>query len=274
MSESGYEVLSNQGVTNETLEAQARGEKLDAIVSGLSVRGAQRVLDVGCGSGALTRSIARAAGAGTTVYGIDVSAAHLEYARRATEEAGLGNVVFVEADFLADGDPPWPRDFDLVVEKYVLMYQVGKEGTFIDRMRACTRPGGRIGLIEADINFGGERFPPAPEPLASVLPRVVEYYRRRRLIEWRSGLRLFHHLIHAGFTQLEVRLIDGRIIAGGSPSALVEHANVGVDDLIAPCLEEAGMSGERERVVRQWQEYLHDPGSFLYTPIFLGEGRV
>jgi SAM-dependent methyltransferase len=54
---------------------------------------ADRVLDVGCGTGRTTLHAARAATAGS-VLGVDLSAGMIGYARR----EGLGNVTFAQAD--------------------------------------------------------------------------------------------------------------------------------------------------------------------------------
>jgi hypothetical protein len=162
----------------------------------------------------------------------------------------------------------------LVIEKYLLMHLVPRrrEGALLARMRDSLRRGGRVALIEPDVNFGAERYPLPPEPLASVLPRIVDYYRRHDLIEWRCGLQLFHHLRQAGFSAVKVSLVDGRILSGGSPRPLVEHGCRDVEELIEPCLAEMGMIEKTAMVAKQWRDYLRDPASFLYTPIFLGEG--
>src|SRR3954453_1464780 len=54
-----------------------------------------RVLDVGCGTGSLTRAAARRAAPGAVV-GVDLSAAMVEVAR--PRAAGLGNASFLRAD--------------------------------------------------------------------------------------------------------------------------------------------------------------------------------
>jgi SAM-dependent methyltransferase len=269
----GFEALSNEHVSNEALEDQAQGENLEALFSAAFLSGVRRVLDVGCGTGFLARRIARALGPEATVYGVDISGTHIERARFLAGEEAVSHVRFIEGDFLS-GDCNLPADFDLVIEKYLLMHQVPRKrhGALLARMRDHARPGGRIALIEPDVNFGAERYPPPPEPLASVLPRIVEHYRRLDLIEWRCGLQLFHHLRQAGFAAVKVSLIDGRIICGGAPRALVEHGCRNAEELIEPCLEEMGMAEKTEMVAQQWRDYLRDPGSFLYTPIFLGEG--
>jgi len=281
----GYDTLANEGVSNDTLEEQAEGENLDAIVAALPLNGVRTVLDIGCGTGALTRRIARvleSAGSRsqgdeveTLVYGVDISRDHVEGARRLADVQGLRNVRFLEGDFLhGDIDDHLPADVDLIVEKYLLMHVVlqEKHHALLAGMQRRLRPGGRVALIEPDVNFGGDRYPPPPEPLASVLPRIVEYYRRQRLIEWRCGPQLFHHLREAGYADVRVTLVDGRIIAGGTPAALVEHASRDVEALIEPCLVEMGIGDRLVLVAEQWRAYLRQPASLLYTPIFLGVG--
>jgi SAM-dependent methyltransferase len=275
MPKPGFESLSNECVANEALDLQAQGEDLEAILRALPLGGVRRVLDIGCGTGAMTRAIARAVGPGAVVHGIDISRTHVEQARHLARAEGLDNVRFVEGDFLA-GHCGLPAEHDLAVEKYLLMYLVPqrRHDTFLARIREHLRPGGKVVLIEPDVNFGAERYPSPPEPLASVLPRIVEHYRRRGLIEWRCGLQLFHLLHEARFSAVAVHLADGRVIAGGRPHALVEHASRDVEELLGPCLEEMGIGEQVALVASQWRDYLRGPTSFLYTPIFLGEGTA
>ncbi len=70
---------------NETLEA-AQARKLDAIVAALDLKPGMRVLEVGCGWGALAERIARA---GAHVTAITVSAEQLAYAQARIADAGL-----------------------------------------------------------------------------------------------------------------------------------------------------------------------------------------
>ncbi|MBO9556289.1 class I SAM-dependent methyltransferase, partial [Cellulomonas sp.] len=61
------------------------------------VRQDDRVLDVGCGTGATTRDAAREASAGSAT-GVDLSADAIERARALARADGPGNVDFVCAD--------------------------------------------------------------------------------------------------------------------------------------------------------------------------------
>jgi 2-polyprenyl-3-methyl-5-hydroxy-6-metoxy-1,4-benzoquinol methylase len=272
---SGYEALSSTLVASDTLELQAQGEDLDAVVRLLPLQGARRVLDVGCGTGALTRTIARQAGADVEVRGLDLTPDHVDTARARAAAGGFTNLHYAVGDVLS-GSAASGRGFDVVCEKYVLMTMLPRSvgGAFVTSLKEKAAPGGAIALIEADINFGQDRHPPAPEPLASVLARIVEFYRARDLIEWRCGLRIFEYLREAGLIDIRVRVADGRVIQGGTPRALVGHANTDVEPLIAPCLEDLGMPQRLDEVAGQWREYLTNESHFTYNPIFVGTGRI
>jgi ubiquinone/menaquinone biosynthesis C-methylase UbiE len=65
-----------------------------------------KILDLACGTGAITIPCARLAGPTGTVIGVDISPASLEVARGKAEKEGLGNVKFVEGD-IADLVSEW-----------------------------------------------------------------------------------------------------------------------------------------------------------------------
>jgi SAM-dependent methyltransferase len=267
-----YRQLSNELAGNDTLELQSSGENLEAIVRLLPLRDARTVLDVGCGSGALTREISRVLPEGE-VWGLDLSRDHVHYAAETADQQRIENVHYACGDIL-NPPPELLGRFDLVCEKYVLMSMVPVEASrrFLAGMKRCLRPGGRLALVEADINFGQDRYPPPPEPLRSVLPMIVTYYRDSGAIEWRCGLRLYDYLTQGDLGDVRVTLADGRILQGGTPAALVEHACQDVEELIEPCLEQLGLPHMLDQVAAQWRRYLSSEQTFIYNPIFVGTG--
>ena len=133
---------------------------------------ADRVLDVGCGTGSTTRAAARQASAGT-VLGVDLSGPMLEVARRRAAAEGLANVSFLQADAHVH---PFPEaSVDVVVSRTGAMFFADPVAAFTNLARAL-RPGGRLALLVwqgADRNewFGAfttalaaGREPPAPPP--------------------------------------------------------------------------------------------------------------
>ncbi|MCW6006501.1 class I SAM-dependent methyltransferase [Micromonospora sp. CPCC 205371] len=102
-----------------------------------------RVLDIGCGTGDSTRDAGRAAVAGS-VLGIDVSAPVLERARRLTEQAGLRNVSYLQADAQLHRFPP--EHFDVCISRFGAMFFADPVAAFTNIGRAL-RPGARLVLM-------------------------------------------------------------------------------------------------------------------------------
>ena len=123
----------------------------DAYLGLLEIADGERVLDVGCGSGAVTRDIARRVGGGGLAIGLDQSPALLSVARQLAQEAGLADrVEFREGSALA---LPFPdRSFDVVVAVTVLSHVPGGDAA-IPGLARVLRPGGRLGVFDLDTDM-------------------------------------------------------------------------------------------------------------------------
>jgi SAM-dependent methyltransferase len=99
-----------------------------------------RVLDLGCGTGQTTREAARAAVHGS-VLGADLSAVMLERARRLSDDAGLRNVTYLQAD--AQTHPFPSTHFDLCISRFGTMFFTDPVAAFANIGRAL-RPGARL----------------------------------------------------------------------------------------------------------------------------------
>jgi SAM-dependent methyltransferase len=101
------------------------------------------VLDVGCGSGQVTRDAARLATEGSAL-GVDLSTRMVELARRRAHHEQLTNVTFEQADAQIH---PFARDhFDLVVSRHGSMF-FGDSVTAFANIARALRPGGRLVLL-------------------------------------------------------------------------------------------------------------------------------
>ena len=96
----------------------------------LSPQPGERILDLGCGDGALTKKLADL---GCTVVGVDSSAPQVEAARR------LG----LEAHVLNGEDLPYLEEFDAVFSNAVLHW-IKRADAMIEGVYRSLRPGGRF----------------------------------------------------------------------------------------------------------------------------------
>ena len=151
----------------------------------------ERVLDVGCGNGAVSLEAARAVGPGGRVTGLDLSAPMLEVARRRAEEQGI-DVDFVQGDAqTASFDQP----FDVVVSRFGVMFFDDPEAAFANLAKAA-RPGGRLCFVCWQEMFANEwiavpamamvahvGIPELPEPGAPGPFALADAERTRGLLE-------------------------------------------------------------------------------------------
>lgn len=98
--------------TIDRLLSGVRGYVADHLPEG------ERVLDACCGTGALSRRLARE---GRDVVGVDLSPKHIAYAREATAEAGFDrDRVRFEVGDVAQLDPPAAGPYDVAVITFAL----------------------------------------------------------------------------------------------------------------------------------------------------------
>jgi SAM-dependent methyltransferase len=125
-----------------------------------------RVLDIGCGTGESTRDAGRTAVAGS-VLGVDVSAAVLERARRLTEQAGLRNVSYLQAD--AQLHRFRPEHFDVCISRFGAMFFTDATAAFTNIGRAL-RPGARLVLMVWQSRDRNEWYTAVREAIGADIP--------------------------------------------------------------------------------------------------------
>jgi SAM-dependent methyltransferase len=104
-----------------------------------------RVLDLGCGTGDVTRLVARLVGPTGAVVGVDRDENAVATAREQQAEAGSGGVTYLTCD-VSIGLPVEDR-FDAIVGRRVLMYLPDPAAT-LAQILPSLRPGGLVAFQE------------------------------------------------------------------------------------------------------------------------------
>ena len=122
-----------------------RRHALKEIVDG----SAQRILDVACGTGDSTISIARAAGEGSTVTGVDISEGMMALVEGKAARAGVGDRIDLQ---VADGEalPYEDGTFDRVTCAFGVRNFEHKERG-LEEFRRVLKPGGRAVILELSV---------------------------------------------------------------------------------------------------------------------------
>jgi ubiquinone/menaquinone biosynthesis C-methylase UbiE len=144
----GY-VLGRSRRAARRLEIQDRhfGPASERLLDELAIRPADRVVELGCGAGSLTRRVRARLGPGGVVVGVDTTRDLLEQAREALAAEGPGRFEPVEADVTGLGE--WLDGADVALGRAVL-HHVPMAELLVGRLRARLRPGTRVGFIEPD----------------------------------------------------------------------------------------------------------------------------
>lgn len=185
-----------------------------AAMDALALRPGERVLDVGCGTGATTRALADRVGSSGVVFGVDVSRPMLARARERTE--ALGHVQILEADAQV---APLP-EVDAVFSRFGVMFFGDPVQAFANVRSALAPTTGRLAFVcwraladnpvmglAGDVvgRVLGVAIPPAPPRTPGPFAFAEHDYVERVLRD-------------AGFPSVSVRAFDTHVQVGDDPA--------------------------------------------------------
>jgi SAM-dependent methyltransferase len=116
---------------------------LDVMLDAASIAGSDRVIDIGCGTGASTIGAAQRATAGHAL-GVDISRPLLHRAATRIQEEGVGNVSFLLAD--AQTHRFVRERFDVLVSRLGMSF-FSDTVAALGNLAAAMRPGGRMAFV-------------------------------------------------------------------------------------------------------------------------------
>lgn len=121
---------------------------LEAYADRLNLGGAERVLEVGCGTGAVLRQLARRDDFAGTAVGIDQGVAFIDAARRLAGREGVDDAVEFRVGDVHELDVP-DGAFDVVIA-HTLVSHVTDPEAVVREMARAVRPGGTVAIFDGD----------------------------------------------------------------------------------------------------------------------------
>ncbi|MCB0630815.1 MAG: methyltransferase domain-containing protein [Saprospiraceae bacterium] len=166
------------------------------------LRPGMQVLDVGCGTGGISKDIAGVVGPAGQVTGIDNTALFIESGKKTY--ADIQNLQLIHAD-LFDFNPD--QDFDLIVSARVLQWLSDPLAALI-KMKSLLKPGGMVSILD----YNHEALEWEPQPPQSML----QFY--DTFLRWRADAGMNNHIAKdlpklletAGFVEIETINSDER----------------------------------------------------------------
>jgi ubiquinone/menaquinone biosynthesis C-methylase UbiE len=134
----------------------------ERMVEMAGIKEGDRVLDVACGYGEPSLTVARKVGADGTVVATDISAEMLEYGRQRAAAKDVENIEFMQSDANSLDFPA--ESFDAAVSRWGIIFEPDGEGTAA-KVRGFLKPGSRFAIS----SWG----PPERVPLLAVAMKTA-----------------------------------------------------------------------------------------------------
>jgi len=253
----------------ERLELKTKREKILEELKLIPLHPGMDVLDVGCGTGAVTRILAERVSPGRVV-GLDLSEERLSVARDLAKEQGVSNVEYVRAD-IRDLDPR-DKTFDLAYSRFLFQYLPGKAGVqTLAAMKRLARPGGRVTVADIDGNHL-YRY-----PRDEALDRILEeWLREAEKVGFDAfvGRKLYSMFQKAGFQDVQVNILPYYLIAGIADPTSLRVWEMKMEILASISERVAGSVQRAKELSDRFMEDLRNEEILCYNFLFLVQGKA
>jgi SAM-dependent methyltransferase len=135
------EVAGPRWVAGQGFRERRNQESLALLLDRLHLSDGEHVLEIGCGTGAVTLPLAQAVGERGRVVAVDLSEPMLSVARRRVAESGLRNVTLLLGD--AQVFALEPAAFDVATSRMGVMFFADPAAAFRN-IRGALKPDGRL----------------------------------------------------------------------------------------------------------------------------------
>jgi len=235
-----------------------------------------RVLDVGCGTGITTAALAEIAGPDGHVTGLDFSEERLLQAR---EKYASDQIDFIRHDIRKPFQSKVP--FDFVWVRFLLEYFLAEQLEIAANCVAALKVGGIVCLADSDNNSMTHCGPAYNSRVDATLQDIMVRLRSDHNFDALAGRRLYGHLVHLGFKQINCMVEPHHLIYGEleEKDAYNWVRKLELTATRSGCHFEAYAGDEFAHYPNRYEAFrdeflahINHPGRFCFTPIVICRG--
>jgi ubiquinone/menaquinone biosynthesis C-methylase UbiE len=250
-------------------EAARLEQKTDPVAAEEQLRWAglrrgMRALDVGCGTGAVTRVMAAMASPPPPI-GVDRSRERVAQARALARNA---EVEFVEAD--ATALPFRDASFDFVWSRFLFEYLPDPPAALAEMMRVA-HPGGSV--VVADLDGQIEQFWPLSPSLQERVHECLAVLRETGF-DPHAGRKLYSSFISAGLENVDVHAMPYVVYAGGVPDRELDNWRIKAQTISRLLAERTGDSDSWNAFAEDFLAAIQRPETFYHCTLVIVHGTV
>jgi ubiquinone/menaquinone biosynthesis C-methylase UbiE len=253
----------------ERLELKTKREKILEELKLMPLHPGMEVLDVGCGTGAVTRILAEKVSPGK-VIGIDLSQERLSVAREIAKEQGVANVEYIEADVRNLGLRG--RSFDLVYSRFLFQYLREQDAIdTLEGMKTWVRPGGTVTVADID---GNQLYRyPVDDEIDLFMKKWLKEAEKKGFDAF-VGRKLYSMFRKAGLKHIQVNILPYYLIAGGADPTSLRVWEMKLQILAGMSEEVVGSVQKARELSDRFLRDLRNEDILFYNFLFLVQGKT
>ena len=226
-----------------------------------------RVIDIGCGPGKTTSTLARLAQPGGEAVGVDLSEQRIDFAR---ENYGSDIVSFARCDLFKSLSHLGAFDFAWV--RFLLEYHLSNSFELVRNISETIKPGGILCLIDLDHNCLNH-FGQSPR-MERAVSATIKSLEDNDNFDPYVGRKLYSFLYDLGYQDIDVKIEAHHQIFG----ELKEVDDFNWTKKVEVAAKRSGYGfdeyeGGYDEFLEEFRTFFADPRRFTYTPIISCRGR-
>jgi SAM-dependent methyltransferase len=257
--------LSEQEKVRFRRMAERAMEREGGLMRAAGVLPGARIVDMGCGPGAMLVELARIAGVDGEVVGVEPDTAARSAAIQAIADAGLTNARVVDGRGTSSGLEE--GEWDTVMVRHVLFHVGSQAQGVVAHAGTLIRPGGHVYLVDTDL--AAARLEPDEAGAFEIFRRYDAFQRARgndpgigpRLHVLLAGAGLVVTAVDASFAVVTAQVLSA---SDGGAATAAQHAM-----MAAGALTEE----EVQHFARAREQAFANPLAHAFLPQFVAVGR-